>query len=290
MGDHGHGHPNLAHHFDSLDQQFHAGKLGMWLFLATEVLLFAGLFCAYTVYRALHPEVFEHASLFLDRPLGALNTTVLLASSFTAAMAVRSAQLRNKQMTTLMLALTIAGGAGFMVIKYIEYSHKFHDHLLPGAYFDPRHERELPEEVRQAAEEQAKEAAAESPQPRRIVDAPANYAPVVPGAELAKSTQVPRPATRVEAGAAPEEIPGLPEIDPQKVRNVHIFFGIYFCMTGLHGIHVLIGMAVLAWVLLRNLRGDFDKGYYLPVDLAALYWHLVDLIWIYLFPLLYLIA
>lgn len=290
MGAPGHGHPNLAHHFDSLDQQFHAGKLGMWLFLATEVLLFAGLFCAYTVYRALHPEVFEHASLFLDRPLGTLNTVVLLASSFTAAMAVRSAQLRKKQMTTLMLGLTIAGACGFMIIKYIEYRHKFHEHLLPGAHFDKRHERELPEAVRQAAEERAAEAAAEA-QPRRIVDAPADYTPVVPGAELAKSTQVPLPATRVEAGAAPPpSIPGLPEIDPQKVRNVHIFFGIYFCMTGLHGIHVLIGMGVLTWVLIRNVRGDFDHGYYLPVDLAALYWHLVDLIWIYLFPLLYLIA
>ncbi len=291
MGGHGHGHPNLAHHFESLDNQFHAGKLGMWLFLATEVLLFAGLFCAYTVYRALHPEVFEHASLFLDRPLGALNTVILIASSFTAAMAVRAAQLRKKELTTLMLALTIAGGAGFMVVKFFEYKHKFHEHLLPGAHFDPKWERERPPEVEQAAREAAEEAKQRGEAPLVLMDAPVAYEPVIPGAELAGSTVVPLPPERVRADAAAQAAPeGLPPVDPDKVRNVHIFFGIYFLMTGLHGIHVLIGMIVLGWVLVRNMRGDFAHGWYLPVDLAALYWHLVDLIWIYLFPLLYLIA
>src|SRR5215468_6332332 len=136
--DHGHGHnPNLAHHFDTPQQQFDAGKLGIWLFLLTEVLFFAGLFCAYTVYRAMRPEVFVYAHYFLDTRLGALNTCVLLLSSLTAAWAVRNAQLRQHSMLQLNIVITIACACTFMVVKYFEYSHKFHDGLLWGPNFHP---------------------------------------------------------------------------------------------------------------------------------------------------------
>lgn len=288
--DHG-GDPNLAHHFDNMQQQFEAGKLGMWLFLATEVLLFAGLFCAYTVYRYLHPEVFEHASGFLDTPLGALNTCVLLASSLTAALAVRAAQLKNRQQLVLMLALTIVGACGFLVIKYIEYSAKFKHHTLWGMKFDPRNEAMDAHDKGKDKLAAIVEAAKATGETQVLGDSSGDYKAPVPGSDLVAAANVQVPPTAAGAAAGgPEKAKAEAIAEHEaKVRDVHVFFGIYFCMTGLHGIHVVIGMIVLIWLLVRANRGDFDSGYYLPVDLGALYWHLVDLIWIFLFPLLYLI-
>src|SRR5215831_19513771 len=145
----GHGHeqdavhaanPHLAHHFDTPLQQFEAGKFGIWLFLVTEILFFSGLFCAYTIYRTLDPDVFEWGHYFLDTKLGALNTSVLLFSSLTAAWAVRNAQLRQHRGLVINIVLTLLCASTFMVVKYSEYSHKFHAGLLPGKYFQPTEE------------------------------------------------------------------------------------------------------------------------------------------------------
>lgn len=209
----------LVHHFADPDQQLQAGKMGMWLFLATEVLLFGGLFCAYSIYRSLHPEVFIDAHHFLDVKWGAINTVVLLISSATVALAIRSAQVNDQGKLKMYLVVTILCAVAFLVIKYTEYSHKFHMGLLPGDHFL---------------------------------------------------------ATSAQHIANPDQL--------------HIFFGIYFLMTGLHGIHVIIGMGVLSWILMRSMKGEFGPHYYLPVELSGLYWHLVDLIWIFLFPLFYLIG
>lgn len=287
--DHG-GDPNLAHHFDNMQQQFEAGKLGMWLFLATEVLLFAGLFCAYTVYRLNHPEVFKHASTFLNTPLGATNTAVLLASSLTAALAVRAAQMRNRSQLQLMLGLTILGACGFLGIKYVEYKAKFEHHTLWGMKFDPRNqELQAGETDKHGGGKTHADEPAEA-QVAKLNDSVSAYQAPVPGSDLVAAANVAVPPTQASATPEAAKHAEVPEwYDPLKVRNVQVFFGIYFCMTGLHGIHVVIGMGVLIWLLIRASRGDFDNGYYLPVDLGALYWHLVDLIWIFLFPLLYLI-
>lgn len=291
MGDHAHGDPCLAHHFDDMPQQVEAGKMGMWLFLATEVLLFAGLFCAYTVYRFNNPEVFAYASQYLDRIMGAVNTIILLASSFTAAWAVKAAQEKKKQLTVVLLLLTILGGAGFMVVKYFEYSHKFHDHLKWGMNYDPANTTKAVEmKNKKLAEKKAAEPKLASAT-TKINDAQVAYEVEVPGVtkQDKKANNIGPPATSVTPSDAKKRSDAPADIDPAKLQKMHIFFGIYFVMTGLHGLHVLIGMIVLGWVAWRANRGDFDNGYYLPVDLAALYWHLVDLIWIYLFPLLYLI-
>ncbi|RMG45040.1 MAG: cytochrome c oxidase subunit 3 family protein [Acidobacteria bacterium] len=218
----------------------------MWLFLATEVLLFSGLFCAYAIYRASHPETFRFAHRFLDWRLGGLNTVILITSSFTMAWGVREAQLGRRRALAVLLAITLLCGAGFMTVKYVEYKAKFEHHLLWGTKFSP--DPELLAEHGAAAHES--------------------------GAE-----------TGWAAGTAPEAL--LPKEPP---ANMHIFFGIYFLMTGLHGLHVLMGMLAIGWVLRRAVRGDFSSSYYTPVDLVGLYWHLVDLIWIFLFPLLYLIS
>ncbi|QQR88776.1 MAG: cytochrome c oxidase subunit 3 family protein [Myxococcales bacterium] len=214
-----HEHPSfLQHHFDTPAQQFDAAKLGMWLFLAQEVLFFSGLFVAYFVFRAWYPDAFAAGSRQLDTFWGTANTGVLLFSSLTAALAVRSAQLGQKNRTSVFLIITVLCACTFMVVKYFEYAHKFHLGLLPGKYFNPQH---LHDGV------------------------------VLPA----------------ETG---------------------IFFGLYFIMTGVHGLHVLIGIGVIIWILIRNIRGEFSERYFTPVDITALYWHLVDLVWIYLFPLLYL--
>src|SRR5690606_29679314 len=142
-GEHHHNereYPYVAHHFDTPVQQLEAGKLGIWLFLVTEILFFSGLFCAYTIYRAQNPEVFYWAHFYLDTNMGALNTVVLILSSLTAAWAVRAAQLGQQKLVKINILVTIACAFTFMGVKYVEYSHKFHDGLLPSRHFDPKHE------------------------------------------------------------------------------------------------------------------------------------------------------
>ena len=257
-------HPaHLAHHFDTPQQQFEAGKLGMWIFLVTEILLFGGLFCAYAVYRAANPEVFLYAHRYLDVTLGAVNTVVLLLSSFTAAWAVRAAQLGQRRLLVGLLLTTVALAAVFLAIKGVEYHKKWHKGLLWGTRFSA--ELTLP----------AAEAPAEAP------------LPLLPPTD---GTSTIPPAPDGPPGLAPAEPKAKPaEVPAATPRNVQQFFGIYFVMTGLHGLHVIAGMAVLLWIARRAARGDFGPEYFTPVDLSALYWHVVDLVWIFLFPLLYLI-
>jgi cytochrome c oxidase subunit 3 len=231
---HGEHPPFLAHHFATPAQQFNAGKLGMWIFLLTEVLLFGGLFCAYAVYRSNHPEIFLYAHQFLDKILGATNTCVLLLSSLTMAWGVRCAQLGQRRGLILCLLLTLVCACGFLGIKYVEYKAKWQHGLLWASKYDP--------------------AKAEHAQ---------------------------------HHGHGPAHVPTYSENETR--RHAGIFFSIYFAMTGLHGLHVLLGMAAIGWILRRSIRGDFTSQYFGPVDFVGLYWHLVDLIWIYLFPLLYLI-
>jgi len=228
----------------------------MWIFLATEILLFGGLFCAYAVYRSNHPEIFVYAHRYLDVPLGALNTAILICSSLTMAWAVRCAQLGKQRGLVVLLTLTLVCAFGFLGVKAIEYQHKWKHGLLWGERFAPAGEPDHEEgQVRNAA-------------PPANASAPHSAAEALTGK-----------AASLLAAATNRERPS----------NVHIFFGIYFLMTGLHAIHVIAGMIVIGWVLARSLRGHFTGGYFTPVDLVGLYWHLVDLIWIYLFPLLYLI-
>jgi len=266
--------PHLHHHFDTPEQQFDAGKLGIWLFLATEILLFGGLFCAYAIYRANHPEIFVYAHQFLDKVLGGTNTVILLCSSLTMAWAVRASQLGQRKLLIALLSLTLLGGAGFMGIKFVEYKAKWEHGLLPGAHFAP-HEEGEPE----AAPASPTSTPATSPSP-----APANTA-LVPGPTIKPAAQGPSgTVTREEAARHRTSLHG------KRPSNTQIFFGIYFLMTGLHGVHVLIGMGAIAWLLVRAIKGEFGPQYFTPVDFVGLYWHLVDLIWIFLFPLFYLIS
>ena len=253
--DHAHAHPDfLQHHFDTPTQQFNASKLGMWVFIATEILMFGGLFCAYAIWRGQDPEIFDQAHHFLNKIMGASNTVVLLFSSLTAALAVRSAQVGKRNQTTMFLVITILCACAFLVIKYFEYTHKIHLGLLPGHCFGH----------------------------------PGFSASVQNGQEVGTCLRV----NENTAPSMPEWVKAVDEEGHVQLLSprANMFFGLYFVMTGLHGLHVIVGMCVLTWVLIKNLQGKFSKEYFTPVDLAALYWHLVDLVWIYLFPLLYLVG
>lgn len=291
----GEGHdPTLAHHFENKEQQFESANLAMWVFLATEILFFGGLFCAYSVYRSNHPEIFVFAHQFLDKRLGAVNTIVLICSSFTMAWAVRAAQLRQQMILKLTLLATILCAFGFLGIKYAEYSHKWHAGLLWARAYHPEVEHgegghgdvaprgATSEEGNDAPEAAATTAAAMTAEGVATDTADTASEPV--GRERSKIA----PAAEGPAGlAAPE--PDDHHVIVAEPANAQIFFSIYFLMTGLHGIHVIGGIGAMFWLLMCARRGDFLGGHFTKVHMVGLYWHLVDLIWIYLFLLLYLI-
>jgi cytochrome c oxidase subunit 3 len=295
-----HEHPKfLAHHFDTPQQQFDSGKLGLWLFLTTEILLFSGLFCAYSVYRSTHPDVFEYAHLYLNKVYGAINTIVLIFSSFTMAWGVRAAQMGARKLCVGLLSITIACGAIFMCIKYVEYMSKFREALYPGMYYNPT---ERPNEIGHI------EKTTQAPQPLATPEAEGPTATMNAPAIQRDATGVAFEGSKVmRAATGPAGLSGKWVEEEQarmtsgkslrtahevgdEPKNVQVFFSIYFLMTGLHGIHVLAGMALIGWVAIRAGKGEFGPEYFTPVDFVGLYWHVVDLVWIFLFPLLYLIA
>jgi cytochrome c oxidase subunit 3 len=445
---------SVAHHFSSAAQQYDAAKLGMWLFLATEVLLFGGLFVLYAVLRYNRPEVFYYGSQFLDARLGAVNTIVLILSSLSMALAVYAAQRGAWRMLVSCLIATVLGGAGFMAVKYVEYTHKIHEGLVLGSGFYEAPDwvvaasasNAMPSSAALAGESSAPglteglSAAATARSPAPTASAAANTAVVAgdatkgrsvwdstcrtchgangeglpgsgkpirgsafvvaqtdaqllrflkvgrapsdplntsgsqmppkggnpllkdadlmnviafvrtltddgsakaapqassPAAASASSTTVatssdaPSASTSVQAPAptpppAPaaepmwipkSSIPDAPpgpdglsgiyttpassswtetifphhSVDMARPENAHQFFAIYYLMTGLHGIHVLIGMLVIGGLTVLAMRGKFGPRCYTAIDLGGLYWHLVDLIWIFLFPLFYLL-
>ena len=206
---------HLAHQFDDAAQQHYAATLGMWVFLATEVMFFGGALLTYIVYRTHYPQAFAHASHHLDVALGTTHTIVLITSSLTMALSVWSAAVDHRRTLLVMLSLTMLLGATFLGIKGYEYAHKFHEHLVPGPHF--------------------------------------RYSGIDPG-------------------------------------QAQIFFSLYFILTGIHAVHMIIGMGLLTYLLLRARRGAFTRAWSTPVELVGLYWHFVDIVWIFLFPLLYLIG
>ena len=389
---------HLQHHYRDMSQQHDAAKLGIWLFLATEILLFGGLFCGYAVFRANHEDLFVWGEQFLDERYGAANTAVLLISSLTMAMAITFVQQEKKRLAMISLGITLVCAGIFMAIKSVEYEHKFHDHLLGGmafyetsnhgddmggdhaavvvthgdaehgkmlwnatcrschgatgegvpgrgtvlntsAYVHSHSDQEIVAFVNKGRPASSSESVLHLDMPAKggnpmlkdqdifdvvvylrtlvIPDAPvgeennktqiATTEVVFTGSDITESfiDSIPRStiphAAMATSALAPEgaseaqrmavyERPKVPQLDEKRPANAHLFFGLYFLMTGLHGIHVLIGMVVLIWLMWRLQRGDFTKRHYTAVECGGLYWHIVDVIWIFLFPLWYLIA
>jgi cytochrome c oxidase subunit 3 len=207
----------LAHQFDDLEQQHDAGELGMWVFLSTEVLFFGGVFLAYTIYRIRHEAAFAAASRELDLWLGTLNTAVLLTSSLTMALSVHAAKMAQRRLLLALLSATFTLGIVFLVIKAVEYYHKFAHGLMP--------------------------------------------------------------------------LGGLPfRWEGPDAGHAELFFDLYFVLTGIHALHMLIGLGVLLVLIVKAWRGGLLGEFSAPVHVTGLYWHFVDIVWVFLFPLLYLIG
>ena len=217
-------HPELLHHFADAQQQRDSASLGMWVFLATEVMFFGGLFCAYLVYRRWYFPDFAAASSTINMWLGATNTAVLICSSLTVVLAVWAAQTARRTMLIISLIATMLLGMAFLGIKGIEYKEKFDEHHVPGASF--------------------------------------SFDKV--------------------------QVPGHPD-QYANPHHAQIFFSLYFVMTGLHALHMIIGLGIFLWLLIMAWKGRFTPEWHTPVEIGGLYWHFVDIVWIYLFPLLYLI-
>lgn len=378
--DHDHG-PFIAHHFETAEQQFDSGKLGIWIFLITEVLFFSGLFVTYICYRYGHPEIFLDAHVHLDKFLGGINTIVLLFSSLTMAWAVRAAQLGDNKTTASCTLITMVCAAAFLGVKAVEYSHKWDVGLLPGNMFSYTEGAAHPEHVispylymlsapfallflgfvggaamymntgskllgkfyggmaitclgyfagvvgglgymqvfasDHGSHDQDHGAGHAMVSPDHSTSSIVVATPVVLQDETTSEDddQSDAPPARTEAGTEPspdqEHADGEHEEgDEQHAaeagsaattqenemhqsgpvdKSLGIFFSIYYCMTGLHAIHIIGGIVALAWIFYRSLALHWRPDYFGPVDFVGLYWHLVDLIWIYLFPLMYLI-
>ena len=231
--------------FNTLEQQKDSASLGMWIFLVTEVMFFGGIMLAYTINRHTYFHAFAMGSNTLSIQLGTINTGVLLASSFTMAMAVWSAQAGKKKLIPMFLTLTIVLGFIFFGVKYVEYAQKFHHHLVPGRNFDITY-------------------CVNNPTKCEDIDA--------------KDMEIER-----------EEIAHAMAADPDLNAHAQLYYSAYFGMTGLHALHMVIGAGLLIWLLRGSLAGRFTPEWNTPVDIVGLYWHFVDIVWIYLFPLLYLI-
>jgi len=204
----------FEHQFDDIEQQHESASLGMWIFLATEVMFFGGMFLGYAVYRGAYSTAYAQASRHLDVLLGGINTGVLLSSSLTMALAVRAAQLGGRRIVVLFLLATIVLGLVFLGIKGFEYYHKYEEHLIPGSHF---------------------------------------------------------------------------EFSGPNANHAQVFFSFYFVMTGMHALHMIVGIGVMLTMILMTLRRRFSSEYYFPIEMAGLYWHFVDIVWVFLFPLLYLV-
>jgi cytochrome c oxidase subunit 3 len=205
---------HVAHHFDSAEQEFDSIKTGMWLFLASEIMMFGALFVGALIFHTLHPAAFSEGASHLDWKMGTVNTFFLLTSGLTMGLAVIAAQKGEQAKVRMNLILSILFASGFLVVKAFEYAAKFEHGTLPG----------------------------------RLWHAHGFHDPFV-----------------------------------------HTFYGLYFVMTGLHGLHVLIGMGLMTFALVRSTQVKFTRSYFTPIEMVAIYWALVDLVWVFLFPLLYLI-
>jgi cytochrome c oxidase subunit III len=201
--------------FDSIERQSDAARLGMWVFLGTEILFFGPLFMGYVYGRFHFPEAFAAASRHTDVLLGTINTAVLLTSSFTMALAVEARREGDVRLARAMLVLTAALGSAFLVIKGVEYANDWHEHLVPGIRFS---------------------------------------------------------------------------FDAQHVGGAALFFYLYFVVTGLHALHLTIGIALVLTMVALLMRGRIEAANGERVEVAGLYWHFVDVIWIFLYPILYLVG
>lgn len=265
---HGHaGHGlELRHHFETVAQQKEASTLGMWVFLVTEIMLFGGIFLAYTVYRWAFPDVWAASAHHLNTPLGTVNTVVLLVSSLTVALAVNAAEEGRRGRLIQLLLVTIVLGFGFLGIKAYEYSEKF---AHCAGYSTPV------DWVTRSNQHAVDECLV----PGRAFIFPAEEEAAAAG-EAAGTEGV----AQAEAGGHAQGAVTAGEKTPYQ-----LFYLLYFIATGLHAVHMVIGITIVSILTFLAWRGVFTAVYSTPVEIGGLYWHLIDIIWVFLFPLFYLV-
>ena len=213
--------PILPVHWETKEQQNESNLLGMWLFLAQEIMFFGGLFTAYAVYRFMYPEAWAEGASHLSVPLGAANTVVLLVSSLTMALSVYFTQKDRYWPLLISFSATMALGVTFLVVKYFEYKEKWDLHLIPGIRWDP--------------------------------------------------------------------VIGHVDMSVADAHAQQLYFILYFTMTGMHAFHMIIGIAIAAVILVLAAKRKFGPNRYMPIEIFGFYWHFVDIVWVFLFPMIYLI-
>ncbi|MDQ3633430.1 MAG: cytochrome c oxidase subunit 3 [Acidobacteriota bacterium] len=295
--------PGLQHQFDDMKQQMDSVTIGMWAFLAQEIMFFGGMFTVYLVFRSKFPMAFAAGSNHLDPFMGGLNTLVLIVSSLTMALTVYYAQKGKRQMQVILIILTMIFGVTFLVVKYFEYKQKYDHGLVPVTGWNKvikegEHKEKaflrLPFEVKaSAAESEAGGGEELHPNPHGDFHIPDSDVAL---ANLAKEEGFLTESEKVGyfkdvRFASDGTVASVGEVDKERFQGkVRIFFWIYFVMTGLHALHMIIGLGIMLWLLYKAWRSTFSAEYYSPVEIAGLYWHFVDIVWIFLFPLLYLLG
>jgi cytochrome c oxidase subunit 3 len=303
--------PGLQHQFEDMRQQQESDSIGMWMFLVQEIMFFGGLFTVYLVFRSRYPMAFAAGSNHLNVALGAANTLVLIVSSLTMALAVHYAQLGKRNLQVILIILTMILGATFLGVKAVEYADKYHEGIVPvsglnlktaNVHVDASRNttKNLEEQEKQSLDvpENAKNhdgpsAAAASDHEKQGGSHDEKEYVNRRGDFMWEDTSLAALAQQGDFLTPAEKIGYFEngEINAERFRDkVRIFFWIYFAMTGLHALHMIIGLGVMAWLLYKAWRGAFTPEYYAPVEMAGLYWHFVDIVWIFLFPLLYLLG
>lgn len=267
-----------------------SGTLGMWVFLAQEIMFFGGLFTAYLVMRTRYPMAFAAGSNHLDAFLGGLNTLVLIVSSLTMALTVYFAQKGNRNMQIILIVLTMIFGTMFLGIKGVEYTSKYEHGTVPvdgwnKVIKEGQHKEEtslrLPFETIAHAAGGAEHIHANPRGDFRIEDKDIELIKIAEkGGFLTKSEKIGYYSDYSKREISREKIKG----------KIRIFFWLYFVMTGLHGLHMIVGLGIMLWLLYKAWQSTYSAEYYSPVEVAGLYWHFVDIVWIFLFPLLYLLG
>jgi cytochrome c oxidase subunit 3 len=282
--------PGLQHQFEDMKQQEESVSIGMWMFLVQEIMFFGGLFTVYLVFRSKFPMAFAAGSNHLDALWGGLNTLVLIVSSLTMALTVYYAQKGNRNMQVILILLTMFFGAVFLGVKTIEYGDKFNNGLVPVTGWNKKVKADAGEHG-PTAEKPCYEmghGAAE----HAYVNPKGDF--LWPDCSLVKQAVDEQAADSKKNTLTQSELIGYfsnGQIDANKFRDkVRIFYWIYFVMTGLHALHMIVGLGLMTWLLWKAWKNTFSHDYFAPVEMSGLYWHFVDIVWIFLFPLLYLLG
>lgn len=295
--------PGLQHQFEDMAQQQESDSIGMWMFLVQEIMFFGGLFTVYLVFRSKYPMAFAAGSNHLDVVWGTINTLVLIVSSLTMALAVHYAQLGKRNLQVVLIIITMILGTVFLGVKAVEYTNKYYEGIVPVKGLNLKTDKVDKDSARDAAREPATEEKNSLNSPPLVGDRAkvgegahqeAEHAYNNPTADFVWEDVSLAVQARDGGYLTDDEKIGYfsnGEIDPAKFRDkVRIFFWIYFAMTALHALHMIIGLGLMGWLLWKAIKGTFVPEYYAPVEMAGLYWHFVDIVWIFLFPLLYLLG